>query len=97
MNAKLSTKIRKSLLGLMLVGVVLTLSSLGNGSPIARAQEAGMPQPGEYYTVSTQSLQDGTLIERHIINGPSVPPSGFEAERQAVALPKSNGTTINSN
>ena len=96
MHTNPRTKIRKSLLGLMLVGILLTLCSIGNGSPTASAQEAGSPQPGEYYTANTLSLPDGTLIEKHIINGPSVPPSGFEVERQAVPLPKSNGTTTNS-
>ena len=92
MHTNLSAKFGKFLLGFLLIGLVLC--SAGSGSSVARAQEAGTPQPGtvatvtpdEYGTFSALSLSDGTLIERHGINGPSVPPPGFEAERQAVDL-----------
>ncbi len=41
-----------------------------------------------YYSVNSLTLSDGTVIGEMIINGPPVPPPGFEIERQAVSLPE---------
>ena len=89
MHTKLNAQISKVLLGFMLGGMVLFLC-FGASGPTARAQEAGTPEPNPYYTVNTVTLSDGTIIEEDIINGPPVPPPGFEVERQAVSLPESD-------
>lgn len=39
------------------------------------------------FTVQTLWFSDGTEIEKHIINGPPVPPAGSDMERQVVSLP----------
>ena len=54
-------------------------------TPTPEAQEITTPAPSEYYTVKPVA---GTNIEQDIINGPPVPPPGFEVERQAVSLPE---------
>jgi hypothetical protein len=90
MITRLNAQIRKMLLGLMLVGIVLSLCFGADGSPVSRAQEVTTPESNDYYTVNVIAFSDGTVIEEDIINGPSSPPPGFEVERQAVSLPKSD-------
>ncbi len=92
---------RNILISSMLGGILLLLSVLGGSSPAAHAQEQGTPPPrtvssvtvlgqdpppSEYYSVNTLLLPDGTIVQRHNIHGPSVPPAGYEAERQPVEL-----------
>jgi hypothetical protein len=72
----------------MLGGIALFLSLCAGVIPLAYAQEAGAPITGKYYTVTPLTLSGGTLIDEVIINGPPVPPPGFEVQRQAVSLPK---------
>jgi hypothetical protein len=91
MKTTLNTKVGKILSSLVLIA--LLLGSTGSSSSVARAEEAGKLQLGEYGTLSTLSLSNGTLIQRHGINGPSTPPPGFEDERTTVAL--SDGVSIN--
>jgi hypothetical protein len=90
MNIKSKDQYRKFLYGIALAGMVLIIWFGLSGSPAARAQEAVTPTPNDYYTVNQVSLSDGTVIEKMIINGPPVPPPGFEIERQAVSLPETN-------
>ncbi len=44
----------------------------------------------EYFTSTVIELDDGTSLEKIIINGPPEPPPGFELERFSVSLPKPN-------
>ena len=88
MHTKLNDQIRKVLFRFMLGGIALFLSLGASGSPVAHAQEAWALDPGPYYTVTAVTLSDGNIIEEIIINGPPVPPPGFEVERQAVSLPE---------
>ena len=90
MRTNLTTRSRKIFLWM----IVLILCFTGIGSPHALAQEAGMPLDTND-TISTVALSNGTLLKKHIINGSPVPPPGYELERQAVALPESDGATIN--
>jgi len=90
MHTKLNDQIRKVLFRLMLGGIALFLSLGASGSPVAHAQEAWAHEPGAYYTVTTITLPDGTIIEEDNINGPPVPPPGFEVERQPVSLPEAD-------
>jgi uncharacterized repeat protein (TIGR02543 family) len=76
----------KFLFPFMLVGVALFLCLGASGSPVAHVHEAWALDPSPYYTVTPLALPDGTIIEEVIINGPPVPPPGFELERQAVSL-----------
>jgi len=94
MYTNISARIRKIFLGLVLGMIVLALSSAGGGSPVAHAQDVELLQQAGQYTDRTIPFPDGLPIEEHTINGPIVPPAGFEFERQAVALPKSDGETI---
>ena len=88
MHTRLNAQIRKVLLGFML-GVIVSFHCSGaSGSPVFRSELIATTKPNEYYTVNTLRLSDGTIIEEHIINGPPVPPPGFEVERQAVSLPE---------
>jgi hypothetical protein len=70
--------------GSILVGILLSVLVASNLSN-ARAQEAVTPTPGDYYSVNKVTLADGSAIEELIINGPPVPPPGFEIQRQAVS------------
>lgn len=76
------------LLGFLLGGLVLSLCFGVGASSIVRAQEVPTPVTNDYYTVTLETLSNGTTIEENIINGPSSPPSGFEIERQSVLLEK---------
>ena len=46
-------------------------------------------QPHSYFTSTTITSRGGASLDEYIINGPPVPPPGYELERAAVALPKS--------
>jgi hypothetical protein len=88
MHTRLNAQIRKVLLGFML-GVIVSFHCSGaSGSPVFRSELIATTKPNKYYTVNTLRLSDGTVIEENIINGPPVPPPGFEVERQAVSLPE---------
>ena len=88
MYNKLSKTIRRFFSGLMGAGIALILLTASSQASNAFAQKAVKPPIGNYYSVNTIQGQDGTLIEKHSINGPSTPPAGFEAERQPVNSPE---------
>jgi hypothetical protein len=88
MYSKLNDQIRKVLFWFMLVGIALFLSLGASLSPVVHAQEVGAHEPSEHYTITAVTLSDGTIIEKDNINGPPVPPPGFEVERQAFSLPE---------
>jgi hypothetical protein len=56
-------------------------------TPLARGP---LQQINEHFSTQTVTYNDGTSLERIIINGPPLPPPGYELERTAVALPKSS-------
>ncbi|MCX6034295.1 MAG: hypothetical protein NTV38_04865 [Chloroflexi bacterium] len=55
-------------------------------APTTAPTKTAITTPNPYYTVNLVTLADGTVVEEDIINGPPVPPPGFEIERQAVSL-----------
>jgi hypothetical protein len=61
-----------------------------SGSGVVKTEVSSGPvqQINPYYSTQTTTYSDGTSIVRHIINGPSQPPAGFEPA--AVALPAPN-------
>jgi YD repeat-containing protein len=85
MHTKLNDRFRKVLFRFMLGGIALFL---GLGSAVVHAQEARVLESGPYHSVTAVTLPEGNIIEEIIINGPPVPPPGFEVERQAVSLPE---------
>jgi|GEM_PF-903326 len=91
METKSNGHLFKFLFGIVLAAVMLCLGLGMSGSQDALAQTAATPKPNEHYSVNTITLSDGTVVEQDIINGPPVPPPGFEVERRAVALPEPNG------
>jgi hypothetical protein len=108
MHLKPSTRYHKTLLAPILSAIILIFSLLG--TPVVNAQQGIPPQrklqtvtilpqaaqeQGRYYRVRTLALSNGALVTEHTINGPSAPPSGFDADRQAVELPEPNGITVN--
>ena len=110
MHIKLSNRNHKVFFVSILSAIILIFASTGFDAARVHAQE-GTPPPrkleavtvppeapqeqGRYYRAKTFALSDGTLVTGHTINGPAVPPSGFEVERQAVALPQLNGLIAN--
>ena len=95
MHTNLSARSRRTFQAAIAGGMILLLLSINIGLPIAYAQKAEVQLPGTHYSASTVAVSNGPRLQRHNINGPAVPPPGFEAERQPVALPKSNGATTN--
>jgi hypothetical protein len=89
MHTNLSTRSRKNFLRFLSVGIILIFCTMAIGSPMVHAQEGGRP-PVTHSVIEVVTLADGTNLQRHNINGPILPPPGFEAERQPVPLPKSN-------
>jgi hypothetical protein len=84
MHSKLNVQIRKVLLGSVLGGVALFHCSGASASIVSRVEQTA----GKYYTVNAVTLSDGKILEETVIHGPPTPPTGFEAERQAVSLPE---------
>jgi hypothetical protein len=100
MHTSLSVPNRKMFLIAILSGIILILSSLGIGAPVAHAQEEPPPprrlesvtvlpeapqEQGRYYRTRTLALSDGTLVTEHTINGPAVPPTGLGVTPNAIA------------
>lgn len=88
MKNKLISLLRSTLLVLLVIGMpfpavdaigILEISLLANNSSDAITIEVVNPN----YKIEHHSLEDGTEISAHIINGTSHPPEGFEAERMA--------------
>lgn len=67
----------------VLVALILVLVT--SAAPVS-ADESNPP----YYSVTTIALEDGSLVDQVIINGPPNPPPGYELERTSVALPEPN-------
>jgi hypothetical protein len=49
-----------------------------------------MQQVNPYFSTQNVTYNDGTTVSRSIINGPHVPPPGYELERSVTKLPKPN-------
>jgi YD repeat-containing protein len=49
-----------------------------------------LQQINKYFSTQTITYSDGTILDRDIINGPPVPPAGYELERETVSLPEPN-------
>ena len=60
-------------------------------TPVPSAQ-ATSPSNNEYFISKTITFSGGASLEEYIINGPPLPPPGYELERTAVFLPESNKT-----
>ena len=82
MRTKFNAQVCKVLLGFMLVGIVLSYGSVSLADPSAP------PPKNKYFTVTTETVQNGMDVDKVIINSPPIPPPGFEIQRQAVALPE---------
>lgn len=86
MHIKFNAQLCKMLLRFMLVGIVLSYGSVSLADP-------STPSPtNKYLTVTTETLQNGMDVDKTTINGPPVPPPGFEVQRQAVSLPEPNSS-----
>ena len=75
---KMFKKISK---GLTILAMLLLTTNL-----IVFAQEETPAPSVEYYIVETEVLEDGTIIDKNMINGPPEPPPGFD--RVSVELPE---------
>ncbi len=82
MRIKLKAQVRKVMLGFMLAGIVLFYGSVSLADPPEPAP------PSKYFAITTETLPDGMDVDKTVINGPPVPPPGFEVQRQAVSLPE---------
>ena len=81
MSKKVFQKIAR---GLIVVALLLSATNL-----TVFAQETPPPIPTvEYFIVETKVLDDGTSIDKILINGPPTPPVGYE--RTTVELPEPN-------
>src|SRR5690349_12515859 len=109
MHTNLSPRNHKTFFISILSAIVLIFSSPGFGAALAHAQEVTppprrlatvttvgetTPQKEGLYRVKTLALSDGTLVTEHTINGPSMPPSGSNAERRAVDVVTASGIMI---
>ena len=71
--------------GLTILAMLLLTTNI-----VAFAQEEILTPYDKYYIVETEVLEDGTDLEKIIINGPPDPPPGYGLERTAVSLPEPN-------
>lgn len=80
------------ILGVFLfTGLIFIYPALSQNGVAKTPVSAGpIVQFDKHYSTQTITYSDGTNITRHIINGPSKPPAGYELERAAVSLPKPN-------
>jgi YD repeat-containing protein len=67
--------------GLILAGLLAETAS-GQTTLLPPAEH-----PNPYFTVRTFVNTDGTILNEMVINGPPVPPPGYDLQRSAVALP----------
>ena len=88
MHTKLNNHIRKTLFKSVCGGMGLFFILGAGNALVSYAQEKRAYDTSKYYTVTTVTLSDGTRVERIDINGPPVPPPGFEIERLKASLPK---------
>ncbi len=82
-------------MSLFLLGVlsifIFTLPSAIYGQPVAPKIPIGkgpLNIINKHFSTQTTTYNDGTVLERSIINGPPKPPPGYERERAPVSLPK---------
>ena len=87
---------RKLVTGICLL-VILSVAVLIPASIYAQSGTTKTPhtqgpvqQLNKYFSTQTTMYSDGTILSRSIINGPPVPPQGYELERATVSLPKPN-------
>jgi hypothetical protein len=99
-------RIRKTFTMTALIGIVSLPFFVVYGSATAHAQSVEnakkenpgiaapfaqvASQPHSYFTSRTITTSGGASLDEYIINGPPAPPPGYELERAAVALPKSD-------
>jgi len=83
-----NTTFRKALIGMVLIGIMLFLYSRISGFSSASAQGSS------FFSLHTVAHNDGTILDKIIINSPPVPPLGYELERATVSLPKMNSASI---
>ena len=55
-----------------------------------RLTQGPLQQLNKYFSTQTTTYSDGTILSRNIINGPPVPPQGYQLERAMVSLPEPN-------
>jgi len=65
------------------------LNTLPDGTVITSIEEVN-----PYFTIEHITLADGTALSKGIISGPSQPPAGYEAEREASIQPLSSRGVI---
>ena len=92
-----STIIKKDKTLIRLVFFLLTgcavLFNLISGAPAFAQENSPTPTPAshsEYFSATAIELDDGTALQKVIINGPPDPPPGYSVERFSASLPKSN-------
>ena len=111
MQIYLGNRTLKIFLGFILVGIVLILFSAGSSLSAASAQGAGTllpgisetvvtplgtPQPGEDASVNVRRFSGQQPVQKvYSFAGPSVPPPGFQVERQVVATPEFSSAAAN--
>lgn len=61
--------------------------SIGPKTVLSRSP---LQQINQYFSTQTIMYSDGTMLDRNIISGPPLPPSGNKSEHLAVALPEPN-------
>lgn len=59
-------------------------------NPVIKLSQGPLQQANKYFSTQTSIYSDGTKLVKYIINGPPVPPPGYEPVRSAVALPQPN-------
>ena len=96
------TRIRKTFVLTALLGIALypclpsaqaqgeKIPPEANPRPPIQIGQGPLEQINKYFTTQTITYSDGTSLVKEIINGPPTPPSGYELERVAVALPEPN-------
>ncbi len=87
-------KIERFIFGSILIGTLaINVMGVGSGIVFAGDIKAGELPPPEvevvnpYFTLERFTLDDGTTLEKSIINGPSEPPAEYEKERLASIQP----------
>src|SRR4030042_1348448 len=95
------TRIRKTSIMIVLVGIILFLCFMVGGLPAAHSQEkeilpeaipnsatplskGPLQQINKYFSTQTIIYNDGTSVERNIINAPPTPPPGIASEPNPV-------------
>nr|WP_321467250.1 C39 family peptidase [uncultured Desulfobulbus sp.] len=106
MNAEFFTGIRQTYCRTILIEIISFFLVLSVVTVAAQAQSAENPenkklgsvlsfeniasQPHTYFSSQTVTTSEGTQLEKYLINGPPVPPPGYDLERAAVLQPASN-------